>query len=404
IVLRSVNIHGYGDEIYDGMYIDGGPPKKSKSDPKQICHRQNKTNPEVNTAGNYGTLLSLCDTPYSLSNETISYLQNNFKNIDFIIFTGDFNRHDRDRLIPRTNEQIISGHKIIVKYFTEIFDPDKIKFFPTFGNNDEFAHDQFPPGPNDLLIAVKDAWTPLKLNLTNDFLIGGYFRHDINSKLSVLSLNSMYFYPYNFQSPDCAVPNSPGEIQLKWIENELENAKHDGRKVYIIQHVPPVNVTGYSQYNESCYNSYVDLLGHYHDIIYGHFTGHTNEDNTAFLTQDSKTSKYKLIGLGDPTILSSSDNYKNILMPLYNAPSIVPDINPAFRELLYSTSIETFGKLQSWIQHYSDITKANIEGKVTWEIEYTTESAYNIKGLDAQYWTKVLADFSLPNSNTWKLY
>ncbi|CAG8495112.1 2171_t:CDS:2, partial [Dentiscutata erythropus] len=245
----------------------------SKSDPIQICHRPNDTNPEANTAGEYGTLLSSCDTPYSLTNETMSYLQNNFKNIDFIIFTGDFVRHDRDKSIPRTNDQVIFGHEIIVKYFTDIFDADKIKFFPTFGNADEFVNDQLPPGPNDLFPAVKNAWAPLKLNLTDDFLIGGYFRHDINSYLSVISLNSMYFYPQNLQSPDCSVPNSPGEIQLKWFENELENAKHDNRKVYILQHVPPVNVTGFKQYNESCYNSYVDLLGRYHNIIYGHFTG-----------------------------------------------------------------------------------------------------------------------------------
>ncbi|CAG8745980.1 1593_t:CDS:2, partial [Cetraspora pellucida] len=327
------------------MHIHLDPFYISKSDPKQLCHRQNETNPDVNTAGEYGTLLSSCDTPYALSNETVSYLQNSFKDIDFIIYTGDFIRHDRDKSIPRTKDQVIFGHEIIVKYFTDIFNPDKIKFFPTLGNNDEFEHDQLPPGPNELLTAVQSAWAPLKLNLTNDFLVGGYFRHDINSKLSVIR---------------------------------------------------------YQQYNESCYNSYVDLLGRYHDVIYGHFTGHTNEDNTAFLVSNS--SGYKLIGLGDPTILKSPDNYKNILMPLYNAPSIVPDINPAFREFTYSTSNETFGKLQNWVQYYSNLQKANLEGKITWEIEYTTESAYNLKGLDANDWAEVLANFSLPDSNTWKLY
>ncbi|CAG8715754.1 14738_t:CDS:2, partial [Racocetra fulgida] len=229
--------------------------------------------------------------------------------------------------------------------------------------------DQLSPGPNDLLTAVQNAWAPLKLNLTNDFLVGGYFLHDINSKLSILSLNSMYFYPKNVQSPDCSVPNSPGEIQFKWVENELENAKHDNRKVYIIQHVPPINVT----------------------------------DNTAFLVSNS-SSGYKLIGLGDPKTLQSPDDYKNIVMPLYNAPSIVPAINPAFREYSYSTSDETFGKLQSWVQYYCDLQKANQEGKITWEIEYTTESAYNMKGLDANDWLEVLTNFSLPDSNTWKLY
>ncbi|CAG8778051.1 13282_t:CDS:2, partial [Racocetra fulgida] len=105
---KKIALHNYrvlcGSRITYLSHIHLDPFYISKTDPLQLCHRQNETNPDTNTAGEYGTLLSRCDAPYTLSNETISYLQNTFKNIDFIIYTGDFVRHDRDKSIPRTHD------------------------------------------------------------------------------------------------------------------------------------------------------------------------------------------------------------------------------------------------------------------------------------------------------------
>ncbi|CAG8439694.1 11548_t:CDS:2 [Acaulospora morrowiae] len=381
------------------------------SDPAEWCHRPNKSNPSANTAGKFGALLSPCDTPYALTNATFSFFKSSVQDIDFIIYTGDFVRHDRDKVIPRTKEEVIFGHDIIVKYFSEVYDLKKIKSLRS-GTMMNFVsrfrqkyrlHDTLQPGPNKVLMAIKESWDPLGLNLTDDFLNGGYFRQDIHSTLTVLSLNSIYFLPSNSKSPDCDIPDSPGKKQFDWIERELSSAVAEGRKVYLIQHIPPVNVTGYSQYKTHCYSLYVDMLGRYHSIIYGHFTGHTNEDNVAFLVKNG-TSSYSLIGLGDPKTLSSSSNYENIVLPLYNAPSIVPDINPAFRIFSYSTKDSDYGLLQDYVQYYANLTTANKEGNLVWEIEYDVLDAYNMKGLSTDNWLNTLNEFAKANSTAWKLY
>ncbi|CAG8753563.1 1309_t:CDS:1, partial [Acaulospora colombiana] len=93
------------------IHID--PLYLSKSDPQESCHRKNESDSSANTAGTFGTLLSYCDTPYTLTNVTFSFLKSNISDIDFIIYTGDFVRHDRDKLIPRTKEEVILGYEIV---------------------------------------------------------------------------------------------------------------------------------------------------------------------------------------------------------------------------------------------------------------------------------------------------
>jgi hypothetical protein len=61
-------------------------------------------------------------------NSTFSFLKENFQDIDFIIYTGDSLRHERDSKIPLTEDYVKWAHKTIVNYIAETFDIDKIKF------------------------------------------------------------------------------------------------------------------------------------------------------------------------------------------------------------------------------------------------------------------------------------
>jgi hypothetical protein len=105
-------------------------------------------------------------------------------------------------------------------------------------------HDQLEQGPNDFLRMLRRAWAPLGLNLTSDFDIGGYFRQDVAPGLTVLSLNSMYMYSNNVQVLDCDRPSAAGARMLRWMEDQLQSARTDGRNVYIIQHIPPLDEKG----------------------------------------------------------------------------------------------------------------------------------------------------------------
>ena len=117
------------------------------------------------------------------------------------------------------------------------------------------------------------------MNLTDSFSNGGYFVQDvIKDQLSIVNLNSMYFFEKNDAAGDCDDSSSSAAIQMKWLESTLKSYQSKGgdHQVYIMSHVPPINDDGSSLYKSKCYSSYLNLLGEYSSVIAGHFTGHTN--------------------------------------------------------------------------------------------------------------------------------
>ncbi|CAG8537184.1 9313_t:CDS:2 [Funneliformis mosseae] len=375
------------------LHLD--PYYLTNSKPKKYCHRYAKKS-KNNISGKFGTLGSNCDSPYALLDSAFSFLKDNLHDADFVIYTGDSLRHDRDSKIPFSKDDVISGHKTVVQYVTETFDLSKTKFIPTLGNNDEWEHNQLEGGPNTLFGNLTQIWTPLNLNLTSDFTNGGYFRQDINSKLSVFSLNSMFFYESNDQIKDCDNKKSPGAIQLEWLKNQLKNARREKRRVLIAQHVPPLDSDGESSFLPQCEDEFVQLLGEFSDIISGHFTGHTNLDTLTFLTESENVNgKYSLYYL-DKDEGPSKKSFDNIILVLNNAPSIVPG--------KYSTSSETFGALSDYIQYYLDIEKANEIGKSEWEVEYIASETYNMKQLSPSEWANVLNEMESEHSESWQNY
>ncbi|CAG8603264.1 2564_t:CDS:2 [Cetraspora pellucida] len=374
------------------------------SDPTSFCHRYSR-NQVLNIAGKFGILSAPCDSPYHLTNSTFEFIRSNFSDVDFIVYTGDSVRHDKDsKVFKRTEDQVLDIHKRVVENIQNYLNLSKIKFIPTLGNNDEFEHNRLPEGPNDLLSNLTKIWAPLNLNLTSDFLKGGYYRQDIHSKLSVLSLNSMYFYKKNKLVSDCNITDSPGASQLEWLERELKNARGERRKIYISQHVPPLDESNEESYFPACFYAYIQLLGKYSDVICGHFTGHTDQDMLSFVTSTSKSENAYSIFLLDEPPISNTISAEDIVLVLTNAPSIKPTHNPAVRLYEYSTSVWDFGALKDYTQYFVNLTEANKIRVARWEIEYIASETYGMNSLKTKDWTRVLNKFKIPDSDVWRSY
>ncbi|CAG8439369.1 1380_t:CDS:2 [Dentiscutata heterogama] len=380
------------------LHVD--PYYLESSDPTSFCHRYSP-NSVLNIAGKFGLLSSPCDSPYPLTNSTFEFMRSNFKDIDFVVFTGDSVRHDKDKSFKRTEEQVLDGHRR--HYIFILVNALLFCKMPSLGNNDEFEHNRLSEGPNDLFSNLTQIWAPLKLNLTSDFLNGGYYRQDIHSKFSILNLNSMYFYKKNKLLRDCDIMDSGGALQLKWLERELKNARDERRKIYISQHVPPLEDTNEILYSPACFNAYVQLIGKYSDVICGHFTGHTDKDSLAFVTANENEDTYSISALNDTHILSTIAT-NNIVLALTNAPSLKPTHNPAIRQYEYSTRYWDFGSLKDYKQYFVNLTEANEIGEAIWRVEYIASKTYGMNSLGAKDWARVLKDFQSPDSDTWKLY
>ncbi|KAI7871584.1 Metallo-dependent phosphatase-like protein [Spinellus fusiger] len=309
----------------------------ANSDPSQFCHRMNKKN-KKNTAGQFGAVGTKCDSPASLVQASFDFMKKTMTDIDFIIYTGDTARHDRDNAMPRTDDDVLSEHAAVTKYFQDTFNINNVPLIPTIGNNDMFGHNKM--GEEDpILPQLKKMWAPFNLNLTASFDEGGYFVQDlVPGKIKAVSVNSMYFFSSNKLAPDCDTASSPGAVQLTWLSNVLNDARSQQESVYIVGHVPPNDDDGSKLYRDTCYDMYMEILGSFGDVISGHFTGHTNTDMlTAVVKSDSSYTALSATNDEEDLQSSAMDN-PQVTTVLFNAPSIIPVHNPGIRVYNYAVS------------------------------------------------------------------
>ncbi|KAI9305400.1 Metallo-dependent phosphatase-like protein [Cunninghamella echinulata] len=359
----------------DPYYVEG-------SDPGKLCHRKNKKK-KKNTAGKYGALSTDCDSPIPLVDASFAFMKNQLQDIDFIIYTGDTARHDRDDDLPRTDKDVLDEHKMVINYFQKAYDMSTIPLVPTIGNNDMFEHNDVST-KDKIYKKLKEIWQPLHLNLNDNFQTDGYFTQDVVPGLQIINTNSMYFYKKNSDVEDCDNSNSPGAKQLKWMKQSLEKAKKEKKRVYVMGHIPPNDDDDSLLFRSECHEQYYKLIGQYGSIIAGHFTGHTNNDMLTAVVENGKSFKHI-------SALDDGDNLKDhkigkVATMLFNAPSLIPVNNPAIRVYHYATSNSknaSLGTILDWEQYYVDLEKANKKGRVKFELEYQASKIYNINKFDA---------------------
>ncbi|KAI9259300.1 Metallo-dependent phosphatase-like protein [Sporodiniella umbellata] len=382
LLKRGKELHGrflhITDIHLDNHYLEG-------SDPATICHRRGKSH--SSEVGKFGALGTECDTPISLVKATFDFLKEHVQDIDFILYTGDTARHDRDKSEPITSEDILTGHKTILKQFESAYDTSYTPMIPTIGNNDGLNHNDITK-QDKVFTQLQTIWKPLELNLTHTFGEGGYFTQElIKNRLSVINTNSMYFFKKDDDASDCDQKDSPGRDQLRWLEAALKHYEHKSHahQVYLMGHVPPVDDDGSRLFKKACYTQYVHLLGQYSHLIAGHFTGHTNNDNLNAIVKDG--ADYRLVHAGKHSTVKAPS-----ALGLFNAPSVLPKHNPALRVYEYDTEGEDYpvGTILDWQQYYLDLEKANEEREANYELEYTASDLFGIDHFDGEGVAKVL--------------
>jgi endopolyphosphatase len=243
--------------------------------------------------GIYGGENTDCDTPYSLINATLEWIEENVKDdIDFVIWTGDSARHDSDEKIPRDADQVLSSNRWVAQRFQDTFrrdgDNSHIPIVPTFGNNDILPHNILTGGPNKWLKAYGDIWRNIiPEEQRHGFERGGWFYVEvIPNKLAVFSLNTLYFFEQNAGVDGCESRSEPGFEHMEWLRIQLQFIRERGMKAILMGHVPPARTESKKVWDETCWQRYTLWLQQYRDVVVGGIFGHMNIDH--FMLQDTK--------------------------------------------------------------------------------------------------------------------
>ncbi|KAK7430831.1 Endopolyphosphatase [Neonectria magnoliae] len=258
----------------------------SSTDEGIACHRKK------GVAGTFGAETSDCDSPLSLIDGTLDWIREHVKDeIDFVVWTGDTARHDSDEKIPRNASDVLGTNRLVSQKVIDTFSDNgqlTIPVVPTFGNNDFLPHNIFYPGPNKWLQAYSDIWHRfIPEAQRHSFGFGGWFEVEvIPNKLSVFSLNTMYFFDRNAGVDGCAEPTEPGFKHLEWLSIQLERLRDRGMKAILIGHVPPARTDSKQNWDETCWQKYTLWLKQFRDVVTGAVYGHMNIDH--FLLQDTK--------------------------------------------------------------------------------------------------------------------
>ncbi|KAF8812426.1 hypothetical protein BYT27DRAFT_6418082 [Phlegmacium glaucopus] len=277
---RPKKLHGRFLHITD-MHPD--PYYTPQTSLSTSCHRK-KSKEKKNRSLYFGTPYSECDSPLRLTNFTLDFLNDNWAHeIDFVIWTGDNARHDNDHKIPRTPSEIYDLNRAVAAKMRKVFSSRDIPVVPSLGNNDVWPHNILMPGPNSITNEYASIWSSfIPFPYLQVFQRGAYYAVDvIPDEVAVISLNTMYFYDSNKVITGCPYkePNDPGNLQLDWLEVQLNMYRKRGIQVWMSGHVPPTP----GNYFPECYIRYVELALRFQDTILGHLFGHMNADHFFFL-------------------------------------------------------------------------------------------------------------------------
>ncbi|KAJ5938118.1 hypothetical protein N7454_004460 [Penicillium verhagenii] len=230
-------------------------------------------------AGYFGAGGTECDSPMSLINETFNWIEHNLKDdIDFVIWTGDSARHDNDERMPRTDDEILDLNNFMAEKWVEMFGVRKNDI--SASGVPPFLSPLCPPLATTTSRRTTFSW------MARIFVEGGWFTSEvIPGKLSVISLNTMYFFDSNSAVDGCADKSEPGYEHMEWLRVQLEILRSRHMKAILIGHVPPAHTKEKTSWDETCWQKYTLWVNRYRDVVVGSAYGHMNVDH--FMMQDS---------------------------------------------------------------------------------------------------------------------
>ncbi|KNE59615.1 hypothetical protein AMAG_03872 [Allomyces macrogynus ATCC 38327] len=381
-------------------------------------------------AGLYGAPLTQCDAPTALLDRTLAFVRRATTKwgrggVEFVVWTGDGVRHPTDRSMPLSYAEVVGVHRYLASQVRGTV-PVEVPVIPTIGNNDVFPHNSLAPH-SKLLHALSHVWVPfIPADQVESFKAYGAFVVPVRDPelgtfgLSVVSINTMWFYPGNPYAAECTGGNTVvGDVHLAWLEQVLRTAKEERRQVYVIGHVPPAREhwyrrclaryasVGWGGFSDVvvCANSSGPHVNLDHFVLVGAETAPANAALTLIPTRhtgDEHPVKHAATVrrhftqhlLSATTALHRDQTgpiptaTPNLTVALVS-PSIIPNYLPSVRR--YAATLRSGSHvLSDYTQYLWNISDASTWTTATdFVVEYSARDAYGLARLDAAEYVRL---------------
>ncbi|HWS73155.1 MAG TPA: hypothetical protein VN605_13645 [Thermoanaerobaculia bacterium] len=224
----------------------------------------------------------------------------------FVLISGDFLAHKFDQMYQQyaTDKSHAAYTAFVTKTIAYVAATLRqaypgVAIYPTLGNNDSDCGD-YAVAPDSVFLAnFRDIWkgTVRSRSFDRRFPAGGYYHADVPAlrNVRIIALNTNFFST-NYKNP-CGKPGpDPGLQQLEWLDAELGLARLEGKRVWLLFHIPPgLDVYDSEQWGGACPNvkpqtfwkteyqqKYLKTTAAHQKIILGSFAGHTHQDEFRF--------------------------------------------------------------------------------------------------------------------------
>lgn len=333
------------------------------------------------------------DSNYALLKSALDDARMRLPDPDFIICPGDLLAHhwqrSYDALAKLSRDEDPKAFRAFtskaIRFIADEFQKrwPRIPIWITPGNNDSYCGDYrlTPQGP--FLSDFADIWASLpgfgeidSSSFHSTFARGGFYATPLPEMPhhQMIAINSVFFSTH--YSNACGKPGqNPVEDQFTWLQGALTRAQRDGKKVWLLMHIPAgINSFASAEgahftesapvtfWHPTLMRRFVALLYKYQGIIQTAFAGHIHMDDFRVIRDDKAL----------------------LLTKIVPAVSAVFCNNPGYQVYRYD---RVTGALLDYETYY--LTDLDVVSKSTaavegvWKMEYDFNSAYALPGLTA---------------------
>ncbi|QRV87637.1 PPN1-vacuolar endopolyphosphatase-like protein [Ceratobasidium sp. AG-Ba] len=330
----------------DSYYLPGSSISSS-------CHSK-KPRSEPDRAGKYGAPGTDCDSPLSLVNVTLDWIEKEWADkIDFVISAGLLRRdwHDIDSNIPRTPAEIRDMNRQIARQMDMLFTPRGVPVVPSIGNNDIWPHNIMYEGPSAITNDFLETWRSfVPFPAYQVFQRGVYFSTElVPNRLAAISLNTLYWYESNKAVDGCPKKgNDPGTLELaRGPAEDVPVSKNAGACLNRDMRSGVLSLHFAGMVNRPCGPNSCQ------DTILGHLYGHKNVDHFVLLSVNDVLSPLPSMRItGRKKELQIAESLRSECKELARkkkldcddyfvvniGPSVIPEYTPSVRIFTYNVT------------------------------------------------------------------